>query len=105
MRVYASRCDIALPTWSMRLVHAFGPCVWSMRCLVPYLLARVQTRSDKERPMTTRVLVVDDDADVRRLLRVMLEADGYAVAEAPGGAEALDILRESADRIRSEERR
>jgi len=49
--------------------------------------------------MTTRVLVVDDDADVRRLLRVMLEADGYAVAEAPGGAEALDILRESADRI------
>lgn len=49
--------------------------------------------------MTTRVLVVDDDAAVRRLLRVMLEADGYAVAEAPGGAEALDILRDSADRL------
>lgn len=49
--------------------------------------------------MTTRVLVVDDDAGVRRLLRVMLEADGYTVAEAPGGAEALDILRQSADRL------
>jgi CheY-like chemotaxis protein len=49
--------------------------------------------------MTTKVLVVDDDADVRRLLRVMLEADGYAVVEAPGGAEALDILRQSADRL------
>lgn len=49
--------------------------------------------------MTTRVLVVDDDASVRRLLRVMLEADGYAVAEAQGGAEALDILRQSPDRL------
>jgi CheY-like chemotaxis protein len=49
--------------------------------------------------MTTRVLVVDDDADVRRLLRVMLEAEGYAVAEAPGGAAALDILRDSPDRL------
>ena len=49
--------------------------------------------------MTTRVLVVDDDATVRRLLRVMLEADGYAVAEAQGGAEALDILRQSPDRL------
>ena len=49
--------------------------------------------------MTTRVLVVDDDATVRRLLRVMLEADGYTVAEAQGGAEALDILRQSPDRL------
>ena len=42
-----------------------------------------------------RVLVVDDDADMRRLMRVMLEAEGYSVDEVPGGAEAVALLRET----------
>lgn len=36
-----------------------------------------------------RVLVIDDEPQIRRLLRVALEAAGYKVFEAPGGAEGL----------------
>jgi len=39
-----------------------------------------------------RVLVVDDDPGVRRVLRTVLEADGFEVEEAAGGQEALDHL-------------
>src|SRR5438067_8254955 len=43
------------------------------------------------------VLVVDDDADIRELLRVALTADGYTVAGVPDGREALHYLRSHAD--------
>jgi GAF domain-containing protein/DNA-binding response OmpR family regulator len=39
------------------------------------------------------VLVVDDDVEVRRLLRRMLEPDGYTVIEAENGRVALERLR------------
>jgi CheY-like chemotaxis protein len=39
------------------------------------------------------VLVVDDDAEVRELLRRTLEAEGYAVVEADDGRAALERLR------------
>jgi CheY-like chemotaxis protein len=39
------------------------------------------------------VLVVDDDAGVRQLLRRMLEPDGYTVVEADNGRVALEELR------------
>src|SRR5262249_55068512 len=39
------------------------------------------------------VLIVDDDADIREILRVVLESDGYEVYEAPNGKLALGILR------------
>jgi two-component system KDP operon response regulator KdpE len=35
------------------------------------------------------VLVVDDEPDIRKLVRVNLEARGYAVQEADSGQEAL----------------
>jgi CheY-like chemotaxis protein len=38
------------------------------------------------------VLVVDDDAAIRRLETVILEREGYAVSQASGGAAALDRL-------------
>jgi DNA-binding response OmpR family regulator len=40
------------------------------------------------------VLVVDDDADVRMLLRELLSRAGYAVSEAPDGRAALRVLYE-----------
>jgi GAF domain-containing protein/CheY-like chemotaxis protein/anti-sigma regulatory factor (Ser/Thr protein kinase) len=40
------------------------------------------------------VLVVDDDAGLRQLLRRMLEPEGYAVVEARDGREALERLRD-----------
>lgn len=39
-----------------------------------------------------RVLVVDDDADVREVLRLFLEARGVEVCEAQNGADALEVL-------------
>lgn len=39
------------------------------------------------------VLIVDDDADVRELLRVALTADGYRVSTAANGRDALHHLR------------
>jgi DNA-binding response OmpR family regulator len=39
-----------------------------------------------------RILVADDEAEIRRLLRLYLEREGYAVDTASGGAEALDLF-------------
>ncbi len=44
------------------------------------------------RPVITS-LVVDDSESMRRLLRGVLEADGYMVHEAPDGQAALELLR------------
>jgi DNA-binding response OmpR family regulator/two-component sensor histidine kinase len=41
-----------------------------------------------------RLLIVDDDADVRQLLTTLLSDLGYEVGEATGGEEALTILAE-----------
>jgi len=40
----------------------------------------------------TRVLVVDDEADIRELVRELLSRAGYDVVEAPNGSEALKVL-------------
>jgi NtrC-family two-component system response regulator AlgB len=41
-----------------------------------------------------RVLIVDDEASIRRLTRVAVEAAGHAAAEAPGALRALRMLAE-----------
>lgn len=43
-----------------------------------------------------RILVVEDNADVRGALAAILESEGYAVTEAEHGLEALARLRDSA---------
>jgi two-component system, OmpR family, response regulator MprA len=44
-----------------------------------------------------QVLVVDDDRAIRETLRVALEDEGYRVAEAGDGAQALALLRAAPD--------
>lgn len=39
-----------------------------------------------------RVLVVDDEPDIRLLIRMVLERHGYVVLEASNGQKALDVL-------------
>ena len=39
--------------------------------------------------MTARVLIVEDDGDVRAMLRLLLEDDGYSVIEAADGETAI----------------
>jgi PAS domain S-box-containing protein len=49
-------------------------------------------RRHRGEPSARRVLVVDDDPNLRRRLRGLLEKDGWAVDEAADGREALDRL-------------
>jgi GAF domain-containing protein/CheY-like chemotaxis protein len=53
-------------------------------------LVTVLKQHRRDRP----VLVVDDDAGLRQLLRRMLEPEGYAVVEAENGRVALERLRD-----------
>jgi CheY-like chemotaxis protein len=39
-----------------------------------------------------RILIVEDDADIRELMKIFLEADGYRVDLAADGLEALEEL-------------
>jgi CheY-like chemotaxis protein len=43
--------------------------------------------------VTRRVLIVDDDADMRLTLKLALELEGYAVVEAANGREAVEQQR------------
>lgn len=47
--------------------------------------------------MAQRVLVVDDTEQIRLLLRLNFELDGFEVLEASDGGSALDLLRAAAD--------
>ncbi|HEX6159256.1 MAG TPA: response regulator [Thermoanaerobaculia bacterium] len=40
-----------------------------------------------------RVLVVDDDVNIRKMVIAALRRDGYTFIEAPNGREALDLMR------------
>ena len=43
--------------------------------------------------MPANILIIDDYEDNRELLRVMLEQTGYAVSEARGGREGIEMAR------------
>lgn len=43
--------------------------------------------------MTASILIAEDDDDIRSLLRLYLEGEGYRVLEAPDGAAALRLAR------------
>ena len=45
---------------------------------------------DKDKPK--KILVVDDEADVRDYLRLALEEDGFDVVEAVDGKDALELV-------------
>lgn len=46
-----------------------------------------------------RVLIVDDDEEIRFTLRMVLEDEGYAVLEVGDGLAALDLLYRIPDRL------
>ncbi len=42
-----------------------------------------------------RVLVIDDEAQIRSMIRLVLEREGYVVGEAADGAEGIRLFRET----------
>ncbi len=42
----------------------------------------------------TRILIADDEADIRKILRLLLEKKGYSVTEAVNGQDAVEKARE-----------
>src|SRR5579884_4251280 len=48
------------------------------------------------RPVSPRVLVVDDEANLRRMVAALLESEGFEAAEAASGTAALAAVRDAA---------
>ncbi len=53
----------------------------------------VQSEAPEEETLPPRILVVDDDPHIRRLIIAALKRDGYAFLQAANGQEALDAMR------------
>ena len=53
----------------------------------------------KALPVPVRVLIVDDEPPIRKLLRMGLNTQGYQTLEAPNAKTALSVLRENPDLI------
>lgn len=49
--------------------------------------------------MPAAVLIVDDNEDIREVMRALLEDEGYYIEEARQGEEALRILKKSSHRF------
>jgi CheY-like chemotaxis protein len=54
---------------------------------------------EDKRPANCTVMVVDDEPDMRHLLRITLELAGYGVVEAAHGEAALEQVRRSPPQI------
>src|SRR4029078_4576362 len=64
---------------------------------------RGRRRSRQQNEDAMKLVIVDDMPINRKLLRVMLEAEGHATLEAADGVEALQILnREKVDAVISD---
>jgi CheY-like chemotaxis protein len=72
------------------LGYALGAADYLTKPIDRERLVTVLKEHRRDRP----VLVVDDDAGLRQLLRRMLEPEGYAVIEAENGRVALERLRD-----------
>ena len=60
---------------------------------------RISGTRETSRMSSRRVLVIDDESDLRRAVREMLRVLGYSSIGAAGGAEGLDIFRQQADTV------
>ena len=49
--------------------------------------------------MRDKILIVDDDQEIRDVLRILLTGEGFEVAEAAGGEEALEYLENHAQDV------
>jgi CheY-like chemotaxis protein len=60
---------------------------------------QTQEHAREQAPALPRVLLVEDDQDIRDTLRMALEDEGYVVSVAEDGIEALNLLRRSVESL------
>ena len=48
-------------------------------------------------PESQKILIADDDADIREVVRVLLESEGFSVCEAADGDEAFSLIGDEID--------
>ena len=46
-----------------------------------------------------KILIIEDDADIREGVRILLEGEGYSVSEAENGSKGLELLKEEPDLV------
>ena len=46
-----------------------------------------------------KIMVVDDDAEIREVIRILLESEGCEIVEAENGAKAVEMMNDSIDLI------
>ena len=46
-----------------------------------------------------KILFADDDPEIREVVRILLESEGYAVAEATNGSQAISMIDDSIDLV------
>lgn len=46
-----------------------------------------------------KILIVEDDADIKEGVRILLEGEGYSVSEAENGRKGLELLKEEPDLV------
>ena len=49
--------------------------------------------------MDTKILIVEDDADIREGIKIILDSEGYVVTEASNGSEGLSLVTKDTDLI------
>ncbi|MDY6952940.1 MAG: response regulator, partial [Thermodesulfobacteriota bacterium] len=54
----------------------------------------LDSQEKKAEQPTARILVIDDDVQIRRMLRKLLEGTGYEVTEAPDGRQGISLYRQ-----------
>ena len=67
------------------------------RWIAPRLVVSIPRPRRKRARTMIRVLIADDEADLRETLRTLLESEGYSVSEATDGRAALEAVRASSE--------
>lgn len=68
---------------------------WRFRkdSLLDWMETSSHTAQETEKIPSSCMLVIDDEASIRKLIRINLELEGYRVITAPNGREGLELVR------------
>jgi len=83
-------------TLPIRTACNLKPTTFDVDTLIKQLREHVDIKSSDSKATRKTILVVDDNANIRQLLRQQLETEGYNIIEAKDGIEAIAFVKKSA---------